>query len=230
MNIAVIPARGGSKRLPRKNIREFNGVSMLSRAIATAKDTKLFERIFVSTEDSQIARCAREHGAEVPFTRPAQLATDEAGTVQVIAHATRAMYELGCYPRYVCCIYPCTPFLRPEDLKLGLERIMAYGADFVYPVMEYPHPTYRAMRRTAGGKMSFVFPEFEKSRTQEVESTYHDAGQFYWGKSDAWLALKPMHSSGVGLVFPKWRFVDIDTEDDWHQAELLYKALCLEPL
>lgn len=222
MNIAVIPARGGSKRIPRKNIKEFCGRPMIAWAIAVAKDSQLFEKVIVSTDDREIAAIAREYGAETPFVRPFELANDTAGTVPVIAHAIKEMNDRQCYPDSVCCIYPCTPMLRTPDLADALSAMTSTGADFVYPVVEYPHPTFRAMRRTTDGQMQFVFPECETMRTQDLEKTYHDAGQFYWGKSGAWVALKRMHSDGIGMIVPSWRFVDVDTEDDWRRAELLF--------
>lgn len=224
MNIAVIPARGGSKRVPRKNIKEFCGRPMIAWTISVARDSQLFEKVIVSTDDPEIAAVAREYGAETPFVRPSELANDYAGTVPVIAHAVKEMNDRQCYPEYVCCIYPCAPFLRTSDLVEALSAIMSSGTDFVYPVVEYPHPTFRAMRRTLKGKMQFVFPECEMMRTQDIEKTYHDAGQFYWGKVDAWLEMKRMHTDGIGMVVPSWRFVDIDTEDDWRRAELFFKS------
>lgn len=223
MNIAVIPARGGSKRIPRKNIKEFGGRPMIAWAISVARDSLLFDKVVVSTDDPEIADVAREYGAETPFVRPDELANDTAGTVPVIAHAIRELNKQQCLPDKVCCIYPCTPFLRTSDLAEALSVVMSSGADFAYPVVEYLHPTFRAMRRSSQGQMQFVFPECEMMRTQDLEKTYHDAGQFYWGNSSAWLAMKKMHSDGIGFVVPSWRFVDVDTEDDWRRAELFLK-------
>lgn len=225
MRIAVIPARGGSKRIPRKNLREFCGVPMVVRAIEMARESALFDRIVVSTDDKEIAALAKQAGGEVPFLRPEDLSNDQAGTVPVIAHAILEMARMGCEADQACCIYPCTPFLLPSDLNDAFRELMATGTDFVYPVVEYPHPTFRAMRRSSDGRMSFVFPEFEMARTQDLEQTYHDAGQFYWGKASAWVSQKRMHTAGIGMVVPAWRFVDIDTDDDWRRAELMFRAL-----
>lgn len=224
MNIAVIPARGGSKRIPRKNLKEFGGRPMIAWAIRTAQESSLFDQVVVSTDDAEIAAIAREWGAQTPFVRPEEYANDTAGTVPVIAHALREMRSMGASHKYAACIYPCSPFLQPEDIRDAYKILTGSGGDFVYPVIEYPHPTFRAMRRTATGKMEFVFPECEMMRTQDLEATYHDAGQFYWGKCDAWLAEKRMHTAGVGMVVPSWRFVDIDNEDDWRRAELIHKV------
>ncbi len=225
MKVAVIPARGGSKRLPRKNIRDFCGVPMLTRAVETAKSTGLFDFVLVSTNDEEIATLARSAGAAVPFVRPAHLANDTVGTVPVIAHATQHLVVQGQRPEFVCCIYPCTPFLRKSDLVSAFELLQRSGEEFVYPVAEYPHPTFRAMRRDTKGKMSFIFPECELMRTQDLAVTYHDLGQFYWGRAAAWLAEKRMHTAGIGMLVPAWRFVDIDTENDWRRAELLFSAV-----
>ena len=225
MKIAVIPARGGSKRLPGKNIRVFNGIPMIVRAIRTALEAAMFDEIIVSTDDPEISRVARSAGATVPFVRPRALANDTAGTVPVIMHATEFLTAQGTKPDTVCCIYPCTPFLRPDDLRAAYKLLNSSGEDFVYPVTEYTHPIFRAVRRSKIGKMSFIFPECEMMRTQDLEATYHDVGQFYWGLADAWLQGKRMHTAGIGMVVPSWRFIDIDTEDDWRRAELIFQTL-----
>jgi pseudaminic acid cytidylyltransferase len=199
---------------------------MLVRAIKTAQSWGGFDHVVVSTDDAAIAALARQSGAEVPFLRPESLANDIAGTVPVIAHTTRHFADaLGIVPSHVCCIYPCTPFLKPSDLEAGYSLLVESGEDFVYPVVEYPHTTFRAMRREPSGKMRFVFPEYEATRTQDLEATYHDAGQFYWGRGEAWLEQRRMHTSGIGMVVPSWRFVDIDTEDDWRRAEVAFQVL-----
>ena len=224
MSIAVIPARGGSKRLPRKNIKPFCGRPMITWPISAALESGLFEHVLVSTDDEEIACLARANGAEVPFMRPAQLASDDAATVPVITHAVEEMRGRGWFGKFACCIYPCTPFVRPSDIAGALSLLETSNADFVYPVVEYAHPTFRAMRRTASGKMEFVFPECEMMRTQDLKPTFHDAGQFYWGKADAWAQGKRMHTAGIGMVVPAWRFVDIDNESDWTRAELMFEA------
>lgn len=225
MKIAVIPARGGSKRIPRKNIKEFCGRPMISWAIKAAEDSRLFDHIIVSTDDEEIAQIARDSGAETPFKRPVDLADDLTPTVPVVAHAVESCVGLGWDVNFACCIYPCAPSLQAGDLLAAYELGVAHNADFVYPVAEYAHPIQRAMRRLPDGGMQFYSPQFELTRTQDLEKSYHDAGQFYWGKSTAWLAKKKMHTAGLGMPIPNWRVVDIDTEDDWMRAELLFKAL-----
>lgn len=225
MKIAVIPARGGSKRIPRKNIREFSGRPMIAWAISAAKASALFNRVIVSTDDEEIADLAKSLGAEAPFVRPARLADDLTPTVPVVAHAVEWCIDSGLMVDYACCIYPCAPFLQVNDLIKAFELVQAANVDFVYPVAEYAHPIQRAMRQLEDGKMQFLTPEYELTRTQDLEKTYHDAGQFYWGKTSAWLEQKRMHSNGVGMPLPSWRVVDIDTEDDWERAQILFKQL-----
>ena len=229
MKIAVIPARGGSKRIPRKNIKDFCGRPMIAWAISAAKESGLFDHIIVSTDDEEIAGIAKNWGAETPFVRPVDLADDLTPTVPVIAHAVKSCLDFGWDADYVCCIYPCVPFLQVSDLVSALDLANARKADFVYPVTEYAHPIQRAMRQLPGGRMQFYSPEHELTRTQDLEKSYHDAGQFYWGKVSAWLEHKKMHTDGLGMSIPNWRVVDIDNEDDWRRAELIFKAIISAP-
>lgn len=224
MNIAVIPARGGSKRIPRKNIRLFCGKPMIAWSIQTAMESNLFDRIIVSTDDPEIADLAMAHGAEAPFLRPASLADDHTATAPVIAHAIRTLSSTT-HTKRACCIYPCAPFMRSADLAFAHALAESSGSAFVYPVTEYPHPVQRAMRMLPDGRMQFISPQFELSRTQDLEPTFHDTGQFYWGTADAWLAERRMHTDGIAFAVPNWRVVDIDTDDDWKRAELLFSAL-----
>lgn len=221
MNIAIIPARGGSKRIPRKNIKEFCGKPMIAYAITAAKDSGLFEHIVVSTDDEEIARIARAWGAETPFVRPPELANDYAATVPVIAHGIKACRSLGWDFAHVCCIYPGVPFIQISDLRGALALLADSEADYCFPVTEYPSAIQRALKLLSNGRMQPFYPEFETTRTQDLESAYYDAGQFYWGKVEAWLTNPKIHSSGSGHVIPNWRVVDIDTPDDWARAEML---------
>ena len=225
MKIAVIPARGGSKRIPRKNIKPFCGIPMIVRAIATAQASGLFDHVVVSTDDAEISAIAAASGAQLPFIRPPELADDLTPTVPVIAHAIQSCRDLGWDITHACCIYPCVPLLSGSDLARALALAQESGSGFVYPVTEYAHPIQRALRRLPTGQMQFLQPEQEMTRTQDLEKTFHDAGQFYWGLASAWLAQKRMHSAGLGFPIPHWRVVDIDTEDDWKRAELIFKAL-----
>jgi pseudaminic acid cytidylyltransferase len=224
MNVAIIPARGGSKRIPRKNIKEFCGAPMISYAIKTAKLSNLFEKIIISTDDQEIMEVSKSFGAEVPFVRPQNLADDITPTVPVVAHAITECKKLGMILENVCCIYPCAPFLIKEDLSNAYSTLIERGVDFVYPVTSYPHPVQRGMKMRSDQSMEFLFPEHELTRTQDLECIYHDAGQFYWGKESAWSEGKRMHTAGLGMEIPPWRVVDIDSEDDWIKAVEIYST------
>lgn len=225
MNIAIIPARGGSKRIPRKNIRLFCGKPMIAYAITAAKESGLFEHVVVSTDDEEIAKIAREWGAETPFIRPADLANDYTETVPVIAHGIQSCRALGWILEHVCCIYPAGPLIQLDDMKGALELLTKRGADYCFPVTEFPSAIQRALRRLSDGKMQPFYSQFETARTQDLEPAFYDAGQFYWGNAEAWLKNTKIHSSGVGYVIPNWRVVDIDADDDWVRAEAIYMAL-----
>ena len=224
MKIAVIPARGGSKRIPRKNIKEFCGKPMIAWAISIAQESELFDHVIVSTDDEEIADIGRKWGAETPFVRPVELADDLPPTVPVVAHAVKSCLDNGWALEYVCCIYPCAPFLTVDDLIVALNLLQKVDVNFVYPVTEYAHQIQRAMRQLPSGQMQFLSPECELTRTQDLEQSYHDAGLFYWGKASAWLQHRRMHTDGLGMVIPNWRVVDIDSIDDWKRAENIYKA------
>lgn len=224
MNIAIIPARGGSKRIPGKNAKVFCGKPMIAWAIGYALESNLFEKVIVSTDDEHIAQVARSAGAATPFMRPTELADDLTPTVPVIAHAVETCQLMGWNIDYACCIYPCVPFLQITDLTDALALMEESNAHFAYPVTDYAHPIERAMRRLSTGKMELFKPEHELTRTQDLEKSYHDTGQFYWGKASVWKARMKMHTAGVGLIVPNWRVVDIDNLEDWKRAEVLYEV------
>jgi pseudaminic acid cytidylyltransferase len=221
MNIAIIPARGGSKRIPRKNIKDFCGQPMISYAIAAAKESGLFNHVIVSTDDEEIAQISNKWGAKTPFIRPVELANDYTATLPVITHAIESCQALGWKFDNVCCIYPSVPFIQVEDLKGALKRITSSGADYCFPVTKYPTAVQRALKVLRDGKIEPFYPEFEMTRTQDLEQAYYDAGQFYWGKAEAWLTNSKIHSNGLAYEIPNWRVVDIDTLDDWQRAEIL---------
>jgi len=198
---------------------------MISFAISAAIRSGLFEHVIVSTDDAEIAEVSRSWKAEIPFLRPPHLADDFTGTIPVVAHAIEECHHSGWSFDTVCCIYPAVPLIQDGDLVNALALLDADPVDYSYPITEFPHPIQRALRRDAAGRTSPFYPEYERVRSQDLERAYHDAGQFYWGRSAAWLEHKPIHSNGVGLVIPHWRVVDIDTPDDWARAELLYRAL-----
>lgn len=225
MTIAVIPARGGSKRIPRKNIRSFAGKPMIGYAISAAIRSGLFEHVVVTTDDPEVADLARKEGAEAPFVRTSELSNDYTPIVPVVADAISRCERLGWIIGDVCCIFPCVPFIRTEDLSAAFRLLETSGADYAFPVVEFPAAVQRAMRRDVVGKMQPLFPGNQLLRTQDIETVYYDAGQFYWGRQDAWLNNPLIHSSGAGLVVPRTRAVDIDTFEDWKYAELMYRSI-----
>ena len=224
MSIAIIPARGGSKRIPLKNIKEFCGKPMITYAINAANESGIFEHVVVSTDDEKISKIARLCGAETPFVRPAELANDYTATVPVIAHAIEACRTLGWKFDQVCCIYPGVPFIQINDLNDALVQMNNSEADYCFPVTEYPSAIQRALKLLNNGKTQPFYPQYELTRTQDLEPACYDAGQFYWGKVEAWLTNPNIHSNGLGYTIPNWRVIDIDTPEDWQRAELIYRA------
>ncbi len=228
MRLAVIPARGGSKRIPRKNIKPFGGLPMIAWSIKAALQSRCFDRVIVSTDDAEIAQVAQAHGAEVPFMRPSELADDYTSTVQVIAHAIQWMQANGISPREVCCIYPTAPFLDSEDLKIGLQILLDSDASFAVSVTNYPSSIERALRVTENGRLQMIQPTYQSTRTQDLTEAWHDAGMFYWGRVETWLAGENIFSRfPAPIKLPRYRVHDIDTQQDWVEAELLHEFLNL---
>jgi N-acylneuraminate cytidylyltransferase len=223
-NVAIITARGGSKRIPRKNIRLFAGKPMIAYPITAAIDSDLFDRIIVSTDDPEIAEIAITHGAEVPFIRPAELSDDHTATLPVVQHAIRWLQEHGEPVDKVCCIYPTAPFLTPAVLRQGLAALEQPGRDYAFSVARFSYPIQRALKRSGHGVAAFQ-PEYLPCRSQDLEPAYHDAGQFYWGTAEAFLAARPVFSeAATPIVLPSHMVQDIDDEDDWVRAEFMYQA------
>lgn len=226
MKLCVIPARGGSKRIPRKNIKEFCGKPMIAWSIEAAKSSACFERILVSTDDVEIAEIAQSFGAEVPFLRPAHLSDDHTATISVIAHAIRWQRKHSYSPTEVCCIYATAPFVQSEDIKSGLEILKNSSADYAFSVTTYAFPIQRAVRITREQRVEMFQPEYLNTRSQDLEDAWHDAGQFYWGRTSAWLEGKPIFCRFAAPVpLPRYRVQDIDTVEDWHVAEQMFNRL-----
>ncbi len=226
MTLCIIPARGGSKRIPRKNIKLFNNKPMIAYSIIVAQQSGLFSDIIVSTDDAEIAQVAREYGANVPFVRPPELSDDFATTGAVIAHAVDFMQQNGWSGDAVCCIYATAPFVQADDLQRGFQQLRDTGADFAFSVCSFAFPIQRALRMNEQGEVAMFQPELFAVRSQDLEEAWHDAGQFYWGTAQAWLAQKPIFNShSVGVPLPRYRVQDIDTPEDWVRAELLAKVL-----
>lgn len=226
MTIAIIPARGGSKRIPRKNIKAFAGKPMIAYAIDAARKSGVFDHVVVSTDDDEIAAIAQSLGAEIPFRRPADLADDHSPTVPVIAHAIAACRELGWDVGYTCCIYPGVPLIDADDIIAALRLLQAEGGEgYSFPVAPFPSAIQRALKLDDRGGVAPFDPRHVATRTQDLDPAYYDAGQFYWGRADSWLDGMAIHSNGHAIVLPEWRVVDIDTPDDWDRAEMAYAAI-----
>jgi pseudaminic acid cytidylyltransferase len=230
MKLAVIPARGGSKRIPRKNIKLFGGQPMIAWSIRAAIESNCFERIIVSTDDEEIASVAKEHGAEVPFIRPANLSDDHAGTVPVIAHAIEWQNQHGKSATEVCCIYATAPFIDKTDVLRGLQVLQSTKANYAFSVTSYAFPIQRAIRVTSTHQVTMFQPEHINTRSQDLQEAWHDAGQFYWGTAEAWLAGKPVFSiDAVAVPLPRYRVQDIDTLEDWERAEWMHRSRLPSP-
>lgn len=227
MNVAIIPARGGSKRIPRKNVKPFYGRPMMAWSIEAALESGLFSSVIVSTDDDEIAEIGVRYGATVPFRRPAELADDRAPTVPVIGHALGALEALGSSFDFVCCIYATAPFVTAADLRAGFEQIGGRpDADFVIPVTAFPYPIQRGVRIAADGSLKMLWAEHELTRSQDLEPAFHDAGQFYWGTKQAFSTRQGFFNGRCyPLVLPRYRVNDIDTDEDWERAEKLFKVI-----
>ena len=223
--LAIIPARLNSKRIKKKNIKLFKGKPMISYAINKAIKSNLFNKIIVSTESDQIASIAREAGADVPFLRSEDLADDYTTTKKVIEHSISTCDEFGYEFDYVCCIYPCVPLLKVEDLINSSTLLKDNEDKFIFPVARYSSPIQRALKKKPSGVISAFMPQFEDCRTQDIEESYYDPGQFYWGHKKIWRTQKSVHNNGLGYEIPSWRAVDIDNAEDWERAEILYKLV-----
>jgi len=226
MNIGIIPARGGSKRIPGKNIKPFAGKPIIGWVIDAAARSGLFERIIVSTDDEEVAAIAVECGAEVPFLRPAELADDHTGIIEVVQHSIAWMQEENIPVEHVCCMLATAPFIQPDILSKALDRLIELQAQYAFSVTEYAFPIQRAIRINSDGRVEALWPENIATRSQDLEDVYHDAGQFYWGTTQAWVQGEAIFSSGsVPIKLPRYRVQDIDTSEDWTRAELMFNAL-----
>lgn len=226
MALAIIPARGGSKRIPRKNIREFHGKPMIAYPISAARDSGCFDRILVSTDDEEIANIAIAEGAEAPFLRPADLSDDFTPLRPVINHAIEWIGQDGMSPRFVCAILPTAPFLNAETLADAHHKLRETGRDFVFSAASYEYPIMRSFRMKDDGRPEWIWPQHRLARSQDLEAAYHDAGQFYWGRREAFLSgVDAISSDSYVYQLSRHLVHDIDTEEDWVRAELAFNAL-----
>lgn len=226
MRVAIIPARGGSKRIPRKNIKHFHGKPMIAYSIEAAIASRCFDKVIVSTDDAEIAEVAKQCGAEVPFLRPTDISDDYATTMDVMQHAIVWCVGNGWDVNAVCCLYATAPFVTPEYLQQGFDKLNQGSFEFVFSAATFPFPIQRAIKISPEGEVSMFSPENEQVRSQDLEEAYHDAGQFYWGKTEAFLEKKAIFTNHSSVVLlPRNRVQDIDTPEDWDLAEALYAAL-----
>ena len=226
MNVAIIPARGGSKRIPRKNIKLFCGKPMIAWPIIRAKESGLFDSIIVSTDDEEIAQISKFYGAEVPFKRSPELSDDYTGTIDVVANAVSWMKNQGWALDLVCCIYATSIFFKSSDIKKGYNAIREKKWSYSFSVTSFDYPIFRSIKKRSDGGVEMFYPEYFESRSQDLPKALHDAAQFYWGKPDSWLKnIKLFEKKSFPVELPNWRVQDIDDQNDWKRAEILFNYL-----
>jgi pseudaminic acid cytidylyltransferase len=227
MRIAIIPARGGSKRIPRKNIKAFCGKPIIAYSIQAALSSGVFDKVIVTTDDAEIGDVARLYGAETPFVRPANLANDHATTVPVIKHAIDWVNASVGRVDFACCIYATAPFVQSRDLAASYKKLIDEGVDgYVFSACTFPFPIQRAFKVKADGYVEMFEPRNYNTRSQDLEHAYQDAGQFYWGSASSYMQEKIFFSTdSKAYVLPRHRVQDIDSAEDWTRAELMYSAL-----
>lgn len=226
MNLCVIPARAGSKRIPKKNIKIFCGKPIIAWSIELAIASKCFDKIIVSTDDKEIADLAKSYGVDVPFMRPKKISDDYTGTIPVISHAIKWQIKHYQKPLYVCCIYATAPFIKLSDLKNGLKILKSSGSDYVFPAANFAYPIQRSFRIKKNKRLEMFYQEHLNSRSQDLDEAFHDAGQFYWGLTETWLDNKPIiNDNSIPLLIPRDRVQDIDTFDDWKIAERMFDII-----
>lgn len=224
MRLAVIPARGGSKRIPRKNIKSFVGKPIIHYAIEAALNSQLFDAVICSTDDEEIAQVALEIGASVPFIRPAELSDDHTITADVIAHAVRYFQSSGNCVSSTCCLYATAAFVTAQQLRDSFALFEQEKCNFVFTATAFDFPIQRAIYLNAEQRVEMFYPQYALTRSQDLIPAYHDAGQFYWGTAEAWLEKRAIFAPhSAAFILPSHAVQDIDTLDDWRRAELLYQ-------
>lgn len=222
-NLCIIPARGGSKRIPRKNIKDFLGKPIIAYSIEAAFKSGLFDEVMVSTDDEEIAKIAKKYGANVPFMRSVQNANDYATTVNVILEVIASFEKLGMFFVNICCLYACAPLVKIESLVTGLEKLEVQKFDSIIPLVPFSFPIQRSFKLDEN-KISYLYPEYEKLRSQDLEKAFHDTGQFYWSSVESLKNNKTLVTKNTGFItLDELHVQDIDNEMDWKMAELKYK-------
>ncbi len=223
MKIAIIPARGGSKRIPKKNIKLFKGVPIISRTIKKLQNSNIFDLIIVSTDSPKIAKIAKKNGVEVPFLRPKKISDDYTDTKTVIQHAIKWLKNKNIYTEFVCCVYPTSVFLSQTDLLTGYKKIKKNKWDFVFTAGKSDKSAYQAFKKKKSGSIKLLFSKFSQKRSQTIQETYHDAGHFYWAKTEVWLSNKKIISEkSYPIIISRFRNYDVDTLEDWKAAEMFW--------
>ena len=224
-NLAIIPARGGSKRIPKKNIKSFLGKPIIAYSIEVAFESGLFDKVMVSTEDDEVAEIARNYGAEVPFMRSAENSDDHAVLSDVMEEVLSAYYQNGIRFNNVCCILATAPFIKVEKLKTSYDKLLDESLDSVFPVLEFSFPIQRSLK-IENNKVLMDNQEYLTARSQDLPLRYHDAGQFYWCDVDKFLKRKKLYTDNSGaIVISRLEAQDIDSETDWKIAEIKYKLM-----
>lgn len=223
--VAIIPARGGSKRIPRKNIKEFHGKPLIAYSIETALKSKLFDEVIVSTDDKQIAKVATSYGASAPFIRPDELSDDFVGTGAVVNHAIEFLKAEGKKIEYVCTIYATAPFVSQKYLLEGFTKLQNSNAKYAFSCTSMPYPIWRTFKVTSNGRCEMFWPENFPKRSQDLEEAYQDAGQFYWNKLEQSADDIIFGKDSIPIILPRYLVQDIDTLEDWARAELMYEVI-----
>ncbi|MGE5468982.1 MAG: pseudaminic acid cytidylyltransferase [Ignavibacteria bacterium] len=224
MRIAIIPARGGSKRIPRKNIKPFAGLPMIAHPLRAAREARLFDHVLVSSDDDEILAVGAQYGGE-PLRRPPELADDHVGTIPVMRHAVQWAEAQGWELDGVCCLYATAAFVRSADIRRGWETLRDQDMDFAFAVATFPSPVFRGLLR-AGNGVRMIFPEHYLTRSQDLPEAVHDAAQFCWGTPEAWKEQERVFTERAApVVIPRYRVQDIDTDEDWQRAEVLWQVL-----
>lgn len=226
MRIAIIPARGGSKRITNKNIKNFLGTPIIGRVIRTLRESQIFDRIIVSTDSEEIATVARKYGAEVPFMRPNELADDFASTSEVIAHAIESLQLETSLDTQVCCVYPTSVLMNSNDLRTSLELLQTQDWQYVFAASQPNSSPFRSFKKSGSGGLEMLFPQYWGSRSQDLPDCFFDAGFFYWATAKTWMKAEPIFGPNSTFVeIPEIRAIDVNTEDDWLRAETVFELI-----
>lgn len=224
--VAIIPARGGSKRIPRKNIKPFRGKPIIAYSIEAALNSKIFDAVIVSTDDAEITEVSLHYGAKVPFVRSEKNSGDYATTVDVLVEVIEQYSQkFGEIIELTCCIYPTAPFITPQLLTDSFRTFQTQQNDALFPIIRFGYPIQRALSNSAGN-IKMIWPENLNKRSQDLEPCYHDAGLFYWFRADVFMREREIIGTNTGaVILNETHAHDIDNEIDWKLAELKHTLL-----